>query len=83
MLADFAADRTGFLSAELVRLPDGAWLDIVRWATPADFAAPRAKGADRPGIAAFLAAIAELVSADEGVLAGPPQQDEDVPTVVS
>ncbi|WP_433795664.1 antibiotic biosynthesis monooxygenase family protein [Actinoplanes sp. CA-252034] len=67
MLADFLADREGFLDARLVRLPDDQWLDIVTWSTPEDFAASRAKGADIPGIAAFFAAIAELVSAEEGV----------------
>ncbi|MEU4689697.1 antibiotic biosynthesis monooxygenase [Actinoplanes sp. NPDC023714] len=66
MLADFRADRTGFLSAELVRLPNDEWLDIVHWKTPEDFAASRAKGANRPGIAAFFAAISALVSAEEG-----------------
>ncbi len=66
MLADFRADRTGFLDARLVRLPDDEWLDIVSWATPGDFAASRAKGANRAGIAAFFGAIAEVVSAEEG-----------------
>lgn len=66
MLADFRADRAGFLDARLVRLPDDQWLDIVTWRTAEDFAASRAKGANRPGIAAFFAAIAELVSAEEG-----------------
>ena len=36
------------------------------WASPEDFAASRAKGANRPGIAAFFGTIAELVSAEEG-----------------
>jgi len=66
MLADFRADRTGFLGARLVRLPDDQWLDIVTWSSPEDFAASRTKGANRPGIAAFFAAIAEVVSAEEG-----------------
>jgi quinol monooxygenase YgiN len=66
MLADFRADRAGFLDARLVRLPDDQWLDIVTWRTPEDFAASRAKGANLPGIGAFFAAIAELVSAEEG-----------------
>jgi quinol monooxygenase YgiN len=66
MLADFRADRTGFLDAHLVQLPGDQWLDIVTWRSPEDFAASRAKGANRPGIAAFFAAIAELVSAEEG-----------------
>ncbi|MEV7323125.1 antibiotic biosynthesis monooxygenase [Streptomyces sp. NPDC093970] len=66
MLADFRADRTGFLGARLVRLPDDEWLDIVTWQTPEDFAASREKGPNLPGIAAFFAAIASLVSSEEG-----------------
>lgn len=66
MLADFRADRAGFLGARLVRLPGDEWLDIVTWSTPEDFAASRAKGANLPGIAAFFAAIAALISAEEG-----------------
>ncbi|ONI67163.1 hypothetical protein BWI15_28800 [Kribbella sp. ALI-6-A] len=69
MLADFAADRAGFLSARLVQLPDGEWLDIVEWATSEDYAASRAKGPNLPGIARFFAAIDALVTAEEGVLA--------------
>ncbi|PRX97749.1 antibiotic biosynthesis monooxygenase [Allonocardiopsis opalescens] len=71
MLADFRADRAGFLGARLVALPDGEWLDIVEWRSADDFAASRAKGANRPGIAAFFAAIDHLVTAEEGVLAEP------------
>ncbi|MET7394036.1 hypothetical protein ABZS66_11125 [Dactylosporangium sp. NPDC005572] len=67
MLADFRADRTGFVDARLVRLPDGQWLDIVTWNSHEDFAASRAKGANLPGIGAFFAAISEVVSAEEGV----------------
>jgi hypothetical protein len=69
MLADFAADRDGFVAAQLVQLPGGEWLDIVEWATPEDFAASRAKGGNLPGIARFFAAIDKLVSAEEGTLA--------------
>ncbi|SNY45875.1 antibiotic biosynthesis monooxygenase [Paractinoplanes atraurantiacus] len=68
MLADFQADREGFLDARLVRLPGDEWLDIVTWRSAEDFAASRAKGANRPGIAAFFGAIASLVSAEEGAL---------------
>ena len=67
MLQDFEADRTGFIRAQLVALPDGEWLDIVEWATPEDFAASRAKGGNLPGIARFFAAIDALVTAEEGV----------------
>jgi quinol monooxygenase YgiN len=70
MLKDFAADRTGFLSARLVQLPDNEWLDIVEWASPEDFAASRDKGGNLPGIARFFAAIDALVVAEEGVIAG-------------
>jgi quinol monooxygenase YgiN len=70
MLKDFAADRTGFLGARLVQLPDNEWLDIVEWAGPEDFAASRDKGGNLPGIARFFAAIDALVVAEEGVIAG-------------
>ncbi|WP_440107251.1 hypothetical protein [Streptosporangium sp. H16] len=66
MIADFQADRDGFLGARLVQLPDGEWLDIVEWRSPADFAASRAKGGTLPGIQAFFALIDELVSSEEG-----------------
>ena len=66
MLNDFEADRTGFIRAQLVRLPNDEWLDIVEWATPEDFAASREKGGNLPGIARFFAAIDSLVSAEEG-----------------
>lgn len=69
MLADFRADRSGFLGARLVRLPDDEWLDVVEWRTSEDFAASRAKGANLPGVAAFFATIDALVSAEEGALA--------------
>ncbi|WP_433014821.1 antibiotic biosynthesis monooxygenase family protein [Kribbella sp. CA-294648] len=70
MLADFAADRKGFVGAQLVRLPGGEWLDIVEWETPEDFAASREKGGNLPGIARFFAAIDSLITAEEGTLAG-------------
>ncbi|WP_440071469.1 antibiotic biosynthesis monooxygenase family protein [Streptosporangium sp. OZ121] len=66
MIADFQSDRDGFLGARLVQLPDGEWLDIVEWRSPADFAASRAKGGNLPGIQAFFALIDELVSSEEG-----------------
>jgi hypothetical protein len=73
MLADFRADRAGFLDAQLVRLADDLWLDIVWWQTPEDFASSRAKGGNLPGIKAFFNAIDELVSAEAGELADPGQ----------
>ena len=69
MLKDFETDRTGFLGARLVQLPDHEWLDIVEWASPEDFAASRDKGGNLPGIARFFAAIDSLVVAEEGTLA--------------
>jgi hypothetical protein len=69
MLADFEADRAGFLGARLVQLPDNEWLDIVEWASPEDFAASRDKGGNLPGIARFFAAIDSLIVAEEGILA--------------
>jgi quinol monooxygenase YgiN len=69
MLDAFQADRAGFLGADLVRLNDGEWLDIVCWRSPEDFSASRAKGPNRPEIASFFAAIANLLSSEEGTLA--------------
>jgi heme-degrading monooxygenase HmoA len=66
MLADFAADRAGFLGAKLVRLSGDEWLDIVEWRSGDDFAASRTKGANLPGIQAFFDLIDELISAEEG-----------------
>jgi quinol monooxygenase YgiN len=68
MIADFQADRDGFLGAKLVQLSDGEWLDIVEWRSPADFAASRAKGGNLPGIQAFFALIDDIVSMEEGTL---------------
>lgn len=66
MVAEFRADRAGFLDARLVRLPGDEWLDIVEWRSAEDFAASRAKGANLPGIAAFFAAIGSVVSDELG-----------------
>lgn len=71
MLADFRTDRAGFLGARLIRLPADVWLDIVDWRSSEDFAASRAKGANLPGIAAFFAAIDELIGSEEGQLPPP------------
>ncbi|AWS47384.1 antibiotic biosynthesis monooxygenase [Streptosporangium sp. 'caverna'] len=68
MIADFQADRDGFLGAKLIQLSDGEWLDIVEWRSPADFAASRTKGGNLPGIRAFFALIDELISTEEGTL---------------
>jgi hypothetical protein len=65
MLADFRTDRTGFLGARLIKLVGSQWLDIVTWDTQEDFLASRAKGANLPGIVAFLDAIAELLSSEQ------------------
>jgi hypothetical protein len=69
MLADFHADRVGFLDALLVRLSNEEWLDIVQWRSPEDFVDSRAKGANLPGIAAFFAAIDEVISSEHGIRA--------------
>lgn len=69
MLASFRADRTGFLRADLVRLAEDEWLDIVVWESSEAYADSRGKGGNTPEIRAFFAPIAELVSAEEGTLA--------------
>ncbi|MFD9700804.1 antibiotic biosynthesis monooxygenase family protein [Lentzea sp. NPDC059081] len=70
MIADFEADREGFLGARLVRLPDDEWLDVVEWRSSADYAESSRKGPNLPGIKAFFDAIDSLVVAEEGELAG-------------
>jgi hypothetical protein len=66
MPADFRADRAGFLRARLIRLADDEWSEIVDWRSPDDFAASGAKGANRPGIRAYFAAIDEVIRSEEG-----------------
>ncbi|WP_330277736.1 antibiotic biosynthesis monooxygenase [Lentzea sp. NBC_00516] len=68
MVADFEADREGFLGARLVRLPGDEWLDIVEWRSSEDYAVSSRKGPNRPGIKAFFDAIDSLVTAEEGEL---------------
>ncbi|WP_410599176.1 antibiotic biosynthesis monooxygenase [Amycolatopsis sp. lyj-90] len=70
MVADFRADREGFLDAQLIRVDDETWLDVVWWRSSEDFAASREKGANLPGIKAFFAPIAEMVSVEEGTTEG-------------
>jgi hypothetical protein len=67
MLRDFAADREGFIDARLVELPEGEWLDIVRWRSADDFATSRDKGANRPGIQAFFGVISAVISSELGL----------------
>ncbi|MEV0389933.1 antibiotic biosynthesis monooxygenase [Nonomuraea sp. NPDC050643] len=68
MIADFQADRAGFLGARLVRMAPDEWLDIVEWRSSGDFADSRAKGANLPGIQVFFDLIDELVSTEEGTV---------------
>ncbi len=68
MLQSFRDDRVGFVRADLVRLADDEWLDVVLWASAGDRAASAEKGANSPEIAAFFAPIIELVSAEDGDL---------------
>lgn len=71
MLTDFRADRSGFLQAQLIRLPDDQWLDIVTWRSREDFAESRRKGPNLPGIKAFFDTIDQLVSNEQGTLMTP------------
>jgi hypothetical protein len=67
MIADFEADRAGVLGAELVELPGGEWLDIVRWRSQTDREDSKTKGPDLPGITAFCGLITEVVSSEDGI----------------
>ena len=70
MLESFRDDRAGFVRADLVRVGDDEWLDVVVWESSEAYAASREKGGNTAAIRAFFAPIAELVSAEEGALAG-------------
>jgi acetyl esterase/lipase len=67
MVAAFRADRRGFRSARLVRLDERTWLDFVEWTDDAAWDESKAKGANRPAIAAFFGTIGTLVGAERGV----------------
>ncbi|MGV9361238.1 alpha/beta hydrolase [Amycolatopsis sp. NPDC003731] len=67
MVAAFREDRRGFLAARLVRLDERTWLDFVEWTDDAAWDESKAKGANRPAIAAFFTTIDTLVSAERGV----------------
>src|ERR1700754_1625028 len=66
MLRAFRADRRGFVSARLIRLSPGTWLDLVEWTDDSAWDESREKGANRPEIAAFFATIDRLISAERG-----------------
>jgi acetyl esterase/lipase len=66
MLQAFREDRRGFVSARLIRLGSDTWLDLVEWADDAAWDASKAKGANRPEIAAFFATIGRLVGSERG-----------------
>lgn len=63
MLEELAA-RPGFVRADLARIGADEWLDLVTWRGAADLAESRRRGADGPGVLAFLGLI-DAVLADE------------------
>jgi acetyl esterase/lipase len=66
MLRAFREDRRGFVSARLIRLGSGTWLDLVEWTDDSAWDASKEKGANRPEIAEFFATIDRLVSSERG-----------------
>jgi hypothetical protein len=69
MVDEFRTGREGFVDSRLISLPDGQWLDVIEWRTAADLDISRARGADLPGFAAFLATVATIVADERGELA--------------
>lgn len=61
-------ERPGFVSAELVRIADDEWLDLVVWKTSADFAESRRRGGDSEAVRSFFAQIDEVISSEEGAV---------------
>ncbi|SEF23718.1 Acetyl esterase/lipase [Amycolatopsis pretoriensis] len=66
MLAAFREGRRGFVSAKLVRLDAGTWLDVVEWIDDTAWDESKAKGGDDPRIAEFFGTIDALVSSRRG-----------------
>ncbi len=54
---DFLAEQPGFLRRELVKKPDGDYLDIVHWRSEADALAIMAKIEDSPACAMFFSVM--------------------------
>ena len=54
---DFLAAQTGFLRRELVKAPDGNYLDIVHWRSEADAQAIMAKIEDSPACALYFSVM--------------------------
>lgn len=67
MLEELAA-RPGFVRADLVRLGDEEWLDLVTWRAADDLAESRRRGADGPGVAAFFGLIDAVLADESGVV---------------
>jgi heme-degrading monooxygenase HmoA len=67
MLEAFAR-REGFVRADLVRVAEDQWLDLIVWERSEDFAESRRRGADSEGIERFFAQIDEVISGEEGRL---------------
>jgi acetyl esterase/lipase len=67
MVQAFREDRRGFIAARLVRVSDDTWLDFVEWTDDSAWDESKAKGANRPEIAEFFAAIDELVEVRGGL----------------
>lgn len=67
MLAAFR-ERPGFVRADLVRVSDDEWLDLIVWERSEDFAESRRRGADSDAVAEFFAAIDAVVAGEEGAL---------------
>ena len=61
-------ERPGFVRADLVRVSEDEWLDLIVWASSEDFAESRRRGADSAAVATFFAAIDAVVAGEEGQL---------------
>jgi hypothetical protein len=62
----------GLLDAQLVKLEDGTWLDIVRWASPADAEAGASAHERVPEAAEMGRFVSEVTSIQQGRAAHSP-----------
>jgi len=62
MLTGVRDRHPGLVRAELARLDDGLWLDVLHWRTKAEAEAANADGENIPGFVAWVANVDEVLS---------------------
>lgn len=66
MIADVRERHPGLIRAELTKLDDGSYLDVLRWRSKAEAEAANAESGSIPGFAAWVQHVEEVLSLDAG-----------------